>query len=73
MRMEHDNPKQSANSTGIGMLDFSRVRAKVVSPNGKRTWKEHGANHYLDCEMLNASAAYMLQVHRLKPKGLRIS
>lgn len=41
----------------------------VVSPNGKRTWKEHGANHYLDCEMLNASAAYMLQVHRLKPKG----
>lgn len=42
----------------------------VVSPNGKRTWKEHGANHYLDCEMLNASAAYMLQVHRLRPKGV---
>ncbi len=41
----------------------------IVSPNGKRTWKEHGANHYLDCEMLNASAAYMLQVHRLRPKG----
>ncbi len=41
----------------------------VISPNGKRTWKEHGANHYLDCEMLNASAAYMLQVHRLRPKG----
>ncbi len=41
----------------------------IVSPNGKRTWKEHGANHYLDCEMLNAGAAYMLQVHRLRPKG----
>ncbi len=41
----------------------------IVSPNGKRTWKEHGANHYLDCEMLNAAGAHMLQVHRLRPKG----
>ena len=41
----------------------------VVSPNGKRTWKEHGANHYLDSEMLNAAEAHMLQVHRLRPKG----
>ena len=41
----------------------------IISPNGKRTWKEHGANHYLDCEMLNSAASYMLQVHRLRPKG----
>lgn len=43
----------------------------IVSPNGKRTWVRHGnaANHYLDCEMMQAACAHVMQIHLIRPDG----
>lgn len=36
-----------------------------VETGGKFVWQAHGANHYLDCEMMNWAAAELMQVHTL--------
>lgn len=41
----------------------------IVASNGKQTWKADGANHYFDCEVLNAAAAEMLRVDLLSADG----
>lgn len=43
----------------------------VISPTGQREWKRTGTreNHYLDCEVLAAAAAYKENVNRLPPPG----
>jgi phage terminase large subunit GpA-like protein len=43
---------------------------RVVKPNGAVKWiRTKKANHYLDCEVLCAAAAHLLQVHLLRDKG----
>jgi phage terminase large subunit GpA-like protein len=42
------------------------AESRVVKPSGKAIWvRLKKANHYLDCEMQNVAAAYMLQLHRM--------
>jgi phage terminase large subunit GpA-like protein len=45
------------------------AESQIVKPNGKVIWvlASKRANHYLDCEALNAAAAHMLNVHLLRP------
>jgi len=38
-----------------------------ILKNGKPYWQETGANHYLDCEMMQEAAAELMQVVRLHP------
>lgn len=47
------------------------AEGRVTKPSGKHVWvlnSDRAQNHYLDCEALNALAAYILQVHTLKPR-----
>jgi phage terminase large subunit GpA-like protein len=44
------------------------AEAKVAKPSGQTLWvRLRRANHYFDCEVLNVSAAHILQVHLLRP------
>lgn len=43
----------------------------VVKPSGKRVWIRHGANHYLDAEIMARAAAMIRQVHTLKATGAK--
>ena len=43
------------------------VAESRVEVNGKYVWQAHGANHYLDCEMMQWAAAELMQVHTLSP------
>lgn len=48
------------------------AEARVVSESGTPTWIEKSkANHYLDCEAMNAAAGFLLNVHHLKPGARR--
>jgi phage terminase large subunit GpA-like protein len=41
----------------------------LILESGKRIWKKHGPNHYLDCEVLNAAGAHILKAHALEDTG----
>lgn len=41
----------------------------ITASNGKQIWKEDGPNHYFDCEVLNAAAAFKLNVHLMGSMG----
>lgn len=45
------------------------AESRVTKSNGSVVWVQDGkkANHYLDCEALNAAAAYIRNVHLLRP------
>ncbi len=44
------------------------AESRVVKPSGAVTWvRLHKDNHYLDCEMMQAAAADLMQVHALRP------
>jgi phage terminase large subunit GpA-like protein len=47
------------------------AESRLVRPNGKVIWvlASKRANHYLDCEALNAAAAHTLNVHTLRPRA----
>lgn len=48
------------------------AESRVVKGNGQVVWVRNSkANHYLDCEVLNAAAAHMLNVHALKGEATR--
>lgn len=48
------------------------AEARVVTDGGKPAWVEKSkANHYLDCEAMNAAAGFMLNAHHLKPGARR--
>lgn len=43
------------------------AEARVTKPSGHFVWvRIRQDNHYLDCEVLNVAAAYMLQLHMLR-------
>lgn len=45
------------------------AESRITLPNGRRIWKLTGPdNHYLDAEVLATAAAYMLQIHRMRPE-----
>ncbi len=45
------------------------AESREVDRGGKVRWiRFRKANHYLDCEMMNAACAHLLQLHRLSPK-----
>lgn len=41
----------------------------IILENGKRIWKKHGANHFLDCEVLNAVGAFIMKAETLQDKS----
>lgn len=43
------------------------AESRIALPSGRGRWKTHGPNHFLDCEMMQAAAAELLQVHTLQP------
>jgi phage terminase large subunit GpA-like protein len=45
------------------------AESRIVKGNGKVLWVRDGKkpNHWLDCEMLNAAAGHMMNVHLIKP------
>lgn len=46
------------------------AESRVIKPNGRVIWvRAKSANHYLDCEALNAAAAHLLNVHVLERKA----
>jgi phage terminase large subunit GpA-like protein len=44
------------------------AETRVVKPSGSAVWvRQAKDNHYLDCEMMQAAAAELMQVHALRP------
>ncbi len=44
--------------------------ARVKTPSGTPTWVQRSReNHFLDCEAMAAAAAWMLNVHRIRPEA----
>ena len=39
---------------------------RIMGKSGKVQWKATGANHYFDCEVINAMIAHMSQLHTLE-------
>lgn len=40
---------------------------RMSLPSGRASWRRHGPNHYLDCEMMQVAAATLMQVQNLQP------
>jgi phage terminase large subunit GpA-like protein len=49
------------------------AESRIVKANGRVVWVRDAAkaNHYLDCEALNAAAAHVLSVHSLRPAAAK--
>lgn len=48
------------------------AEVRVVTDSGKPQWVVKSTNnHFLDCEAMNAAAAYMLNVHHIRPGTTR--
>lgn len=45
--------------------------SRLTLANGRKVWKQMSPdNHYLDAEVLCTAGAYMLQIHRQKPRSM---
>ncbi|ODN41176.1 hypothetical protein BGC07_18045 [Piscirickettsia litoralis] len=72
-RFNFDNGQRGAfhlSADENGPQDYCQQLAsesRHISETGKVEWKKEGENHYLDCEVLNLTAALSLNIHKLQP------